>query len=1112
MNQSQATLRWLLLGGLLGVIGFLMWATSSQAATDMRKRPTFQPTGAGGFVCGTYLGRIDDELLHQRLQAGRLQQQNLARGAAKTYRAGNLVVIEDNGTLITEPFQNPVDLNGKRLHFAPNTSGSYDITASSLAFDNDFGTNLNAGDDTNHRISFPAGFTFPFFGKTWDHVWIRSNANVTFGGIGNPDFYDPNDFFIDVPMLAAFFVDLNPLVRGRVLYRQAADRFIVTWDNIPEFDTNNSNTIQLTLFPNGTFDVVYNRVDVRLPINGLPGIVGVTKGDPNGNYQSVDLSRLPITGSNAAAVYEAFQELTYRAVSTVGIAQRFYATQPDSFDQIVLITDFDLLGAPFGAFYQPVRNGIKGTGLPAFNNAAIYGSAGRLQGFLHMNYVNAWPDLSVNDIYLDVLGQEAEHEWGAFVNANINGQASDLILGRGLAHWSFYLETDGSVMEGNGWRDNGNGTFTTIRAFDNYALLDHYLIGLRPPEEIAPFFLVDLPGVTLAQRSEGPQVGVTVTAPKRPLTINDIIAVEGPREPSAATAPKVFRQGYVYLLRQGTQPSPANLAKAERFRAGWPDYFSDRTDGRGIMQTQLGAEFPVATVQGKVTSAADGSIVKNLTATLLEKKVAQPVYDGGNYAFRVLGASTTPPPMQATIVLRAFPFVSDTSVVDLTFGSTLQRNRQLKLLPQTTLTGTVRDLGGKGLAAKLTLFVKSSDSGDYALTANSDAQGNYTFSGLYASQPPTLVYDRLVVEPDIPFAGKTAANIIINIGTPNVLNFTLEPAEVLLVNDDPNGNFANFYTTALDQISVTYYSWPQRERGLAPVSFGPKFKRNTIIWFTGNAAGANVLTPAERDSLASHLDRGGRLFLAGQNIAESLAGDAFLANRLRVSFARNITDPILHGVQSDPVGKGLIAIVTVGTQGPGGANNQTSRDLLQPDAMAKVCVLYDSTNATTVAGVRVEDAANKSRLVFFGFGVEAVNPGPIPRPGFVGREAVLRNVLNWLSGTTAVAARSTTEGIPAQFRLSTSYPNPWSLGPGATEAVIRYQLPLHPAAERVTLKVFDVLGREVAALVDRAYQPGQYEARWNGRNTQGEPVGNGVYFYSLQAGQQQQVQKQLLVR
>src|SRR5262245_1343454 len=207
-----------------------VWAESARPKGNSgRNLPSSQ---TNGFVCGTYPDRIVDELLFHKMQRARLAQLQRPLAPARAHVAGNLVVIQDDGSLVTEPGRNAFDLDGRRLHFAPNTSGSYDITSLPLAFDTNFGTNLNAGDDTNHRIAFTAGFSFRFFGTVWDHVYVRSNANVTFGGIGNPDFYDPNDFFIDppVPMIAALFADLNPAQSGRVLYRQDASRFVITWD------------------------------------------------------------------------------------------------------------------------------------------------------------------------------------------------------------------------------------------------------------------------------------------------------------------------------------------------------------------------------------------------------------------------------------------------------------------------------------------------------------------------------------------------------------------------------------------------------------------------------------------------------------------------------------------------------------------------------------------------------------------------------------------------------------------------------------------------------------------------------------------------------------------
>jgi hypothetical protein len=52
----------------------------------------------------------------------------------------------------------------------------------------------------------------------------------------------------------------------------------------------------------------------------------------------------------------------------------------------------------------------------------------------------------------------------------------------------------------------------------------------------------------------------------------------------------------------------------------------------------------------------------------------------------------------------------------------------------------------------------------------------------------------------------------------------------------------------------------------------------------------------------------------------------------------------------------------------------------------------------------------------------------------------------------------------------------------------------------VTLEVFDILGREIATLVNEPQGAGSYQIVWNGRNSLNLPVTSGVYFYRLRSG------------
>jgi aminopeptidase N len=82
---------------------------------------------------------------------------------------------------------------------------------------------------------------------------------------------------------------------------------------------------------------------------------------------------------------------------------------------------------------------------------------------------------------------------------------------------------------------------------------------------------------------------------------------------------------------------------------------------------------------------------------------------------------------------------------------------------------------------------------------------------------------------------------------------------------------------------------------------------------------------------------------------------------------------------------------------------------------------------------------------------------------------------------------------PIEYALEQNYPNPFR--PALTPAHISYYL---PATASVSLRVYDLLGREIASLVEGPKPMGTYNAIWYGVNHYGEPVPNGVYFYHLE--------------
>jgi len=99
--------------------------------------------------------------------------------------------------------------------------------------------------------------------------------------------------------------------------------------------------------------------------------------------------------------------------------------------------------------------------------------------------------------------------------------------------------------------------------------------------------------------------------------------------------------------------------------------------------------------------------------------------------------------------------------------------------------------------------------------------------------------------------------------------------------------------------------------------------------------------------------------------------------------------------------------------------------------------------------------------------------------------------------------------LPRQFRLEQNYPNPFN-----HITTIEFHLPPQRAGNTdlklVTLKIFDILGREVATLVNKKLPPGSYEVDWNSTHNGG--IASGVYYYRLQADEFVQVKKMLLLK
>lgn len=99
--------------------------------------------------------------------------------------------------------------------------------------------------------------------------------------------------------------------------------------------------------------------------------------------------------------------------------------------------------------------------------------------------------------------------------------------------------------------------------------------------------------------------------------------------------------------------------------------------------------------------------------------------------------------------------------------------------------------------------------------------------------------------------------------------------------------------------------------------------------------------------------------------------------------------------------------------------------------------------------------------------------------------------------------------VPREFSLEQNYPNPFN--PATT---IRFTIPEVASGfslSKVTLKIYDVLGNEVATLINEQKDPGFYEINFNA-SSGNHQIGSGVYFYTLKAGSRFASKKMILLR
>jgi hypothetical protein len=281
--------------------------------------------------------------------------------------------------------------------------------------------------------------------------------------------------------------------------------------------------------------------------------------------------------SDAAVVGEWRRYMTLQRSDIAALTRAVYAHWDDEFDFLYFFPSTVAEGGVAGNTIN-ARTGAGGIGVSDFDNTADFGSGGRLRAVAGLNFQENGP-----------LLHETMHHWGVFLDAQFGFQGT---------HWGFAGTQGqlggfdpGSVEEaGEGrWLVDPFGTFANGGDGLPYGLLELYLMGLIPAEEVGDIPVFE--GASIAGRENGKTV--IMAQALRMVTLEEMIAVHGPREPAVDASLREYRG--LFTLLTDHAPTASEVAfydqQAAVFGApmgnGFLLSFEQATGGRASMQVEV---------------------------------------------------------------------------------------------------------------------------------------------------------------------------------------------------------------------------------------------------------------------------------------------------------------------------------------------------------------------------------------------------------------------------------------------------------------------------------------------------------------------------------------------
>jgi len=551
---------------------------------------------------------------------------------------GDLIVIKLDSATLGQP--NLFDLAGRTLRFS-RVGSSFRATNETLRWDTSYGVELTGAEVRLQQ------FTFPFSGQQWSSFSVGTAGSIRFGpppGVADVDAYGRPDGGIasaigrfdrlaDVgPRLGerapAICVFLKPRMSGPRYVRELADRVVITWDLTEPFGGfldfswfPTTNLFQAVLHRDGSIEMSYKTMAAKDGIVGIYPILSAVE-----RVQSIDLSNLTPKSGPFAALCESFhylqpprpQDLSCTVIQALGDKFDFLAYYSDvRFDSQEASSPSD---GPIGGNVTGIGDTKHAQTKPILESRCtggrfqlglfqpIFVGANEMQAFPPDNapdgnpknisfytrpLAQATPDGKPRPYNYAVghLGHEIGHRWLAYTAARVNGQTISL---GAWPHWDPGLETrvaypyslplEASSQGGSAWQDNLDDSFTQLRdgffvPASGYSYLDLYLMGLIAAAEVPDFYIVR-PLVRIGTDANGRPI---FKGQRMRITIQDVIAAEGPRLPDVNHSQRHFNTGIVVIVEHGRTPSAELINRANGIRQQWIDYWAITTGHRSSM-------------------------------------------------------------------------------------------------------------------------------------------------------------------------------------------------------------------------------------------------------------------------------------------------------------------------------------------------------------------------------------------------------------------------------------------------------------------------------------------------------------------------------------------------